>query len=103
MSREESRIVRTVVQVVPREDFTVFVYFDDGRIKLFDMSPHMGKGVFQPISNPKDFVAKCTVLNGTLAWDLSGRYDPTECLDIDPESIYASGTDVRDPLSEPAA
>ena len=30
----------------------------------------------------------CTILNDTLAWDVSGDRDSTKCLDIDPETLY---------------
>ena len=29
------------------------------------------------------------ILNDTLAWDLSGENDPTNCIDIDPEMLYS--------------
>ncbi len=32
---------------------------------------------------------RCTILNDTLAWDLSGTRDETNCIDIDPETLYA--------------
>jgi hypothetical protein len=91
-------MVPKVVQVKPTSDFKVFVYFDDGKIKLFDMNPFLNKGVFQQISNATDFIDKCTVMNGALAWDLSGRFDPANCLDIDPVTIYRDGVSVEDPL-----
>ena len=89
----------TVVQVKPNDDFTVHVYFADGKIKLFDMSSVIKKGgVFKQISAVKDFIEKCTVMNGTLAWDVGGNFDPYGCIDIAPETIYAKGKDVADPL-----
>ncbi len=30
----------------------------------------------------------CTILNGTLAWDVTGTRDCSKCLDIDPEMLY---------------
>ena len=77
-------MIRSVIQVLPKNNFKVYVYFDDGKIKLFDMS---------------HFIDKCTVLNGTLAWDLDGKYDGTNCIDIAPETIYENGKDVSDPLA----
>ena len=51
------------------------------------------------ISDIDNFLNKCTVMNGTLAWDLSGKFDPTNCIDMDPESIYMTSEDVMiDPL-----
>lgn len=96
-------MLHTVVQVKPTSDFKVYVYFSDGKIKLYDMVPLIGKGVFRQISNIDDFMEKCTVINGTLAWDIAGKLDPTKCLDIDPESIYTTGRDVADPLTEEIA
>jgi len=45
----------------------------------------------------------CTVLNGTLAWDVGGNFDSSKCIDIDPCSIYDSAQDVADPLLDKAA
>ncbi len=95
--------MKTVIQVLPRKDFKVYVYFDDGRIKLYDMDPHLGKGVFQKISNQNDFIEKCTVLNGTLAWDVAGNFDNYNCIDISPETIYDEGQDVGDQLNKVVA
>ncbi|MBF9017782.1 MULTISPECIES: DUF2442 domain-containing protein [unclassified Oceanispirochaeta] len=87
-----------VVQVIPNEDFSVIVYFSDGMIKQFDAKPLLNKGVFKKIADVVTFTEKCTVLNNTLAWDLSGNFDPYNCLDIDPDSIYENAKDVSDPL-----
>ena len=96
-------MIRTVIQVLPKDDFKVYVYFDDGKIKLFDMAHLIGQGVFQKISHLNDFIEKCTVLNGTLAWDLDGKFDGYNCIDIAPETIYEKGQDVSDPLGNSAA
>lgn len=89
--------MKTVIQVIPRIDFKVYVYFNDGKIKLFDMAHLIGRGIFKQISDANIFMKTCTVLNHTLAWDLNGNRDEYNCLDIDPETIYLNGTDVEDP------
>lgn len=96
-------MLHSVVQVKPTHDFKVYVYFSDGKIKLYDMYPHLGKGIFKQISDIATFIEKCTIINQTLAWDLGGHFNPYECLDIDPETIYTTGVDVADPLSKEAA
>lgn len=96
-------MLHAVVQVKPTHNFKVYVYFSDGKIKLYDMSPLLGKGVFKQVSDVDVFMKKCTVINQTLAWDVGGGFDEYKCLDIDPETIYAEGIDVADPLSEHAA
>lgn len=96
-------MIRSVVQVKPTRDCKVYVYFSDGKIKLYDMSPFIGKGVFKPLESIDFFVERCTVMNDTLAWDVAGTFDPRECIDIAPETIYADGTDVVDPLASGVA
>jgi Protein of unknown function (DUF2442) len=97
-------MLKKVIQVRPNSDFTVHVYFNDGKIKLYDMKPFLIRGVFLKISDINDFLNKCTVMNGTLAWDLSGKFDPNQCIDMDPESIYLNSSDVLiDPLEQESA
>jgi hypothetical protein len=96
-------MLKKVVQVKPNSDFTVYVYFEDGKIKLYDAKPLLNQGVFKQVSDIHNFVEKCTVMNDTLAWDLSGKFDPTNCIDIDPETIYSVSKDVVDPLEQDSA
>lgn len=78
-----------VVQVIPMKDYSVYVYFEDGKIVRYDMTPMLEKEVFVPLKDIDVFMDACTVLNDTLAWDLSNNRDNTSCLDIDPETLYA--------------
>jgi len=77
-----------VIQVIPTDNYKVYVYFDDGSIRLFDASGLVEKGVFKQLKDKSIFIDRCTVLNGTLAWDISGNYDVSECLDLDPFELY---------------
>jgi hypothetical protein len=87
-----------VVQALAGSDQTVYAYFSDGHIKQFDMKPLISKGgVFKPLKNESIFKGTLTVMNGTVAWDLSGKRDPSDCIDLDPFTIYESA-DVTDPL-----
>ena len=86
-----------VLQVVPTNDYKVYIYFADGKIKLFDASEIIRKGVFQQLQNIDLFKDSCTVLNDTLAWDTSGKFDPHNCLDLDPEELYNSCPEVQEP------
>ena len=78
-----------VVQVLPHEDYTVSVYFSDGKIVSYDASPLLDRGVFQALRDADVFMNRCTIMNDTLAWDVDGTGDPATCLDIDPETLYA--------------
>lgn len=86
-----------VIQVIPTNSYKVYVYFDDGSIRLFDASELVEKGIFKQLQDKNIFVDRCTVLNGTLAWDISGNYDTSECLDIDPFELY-NLPEVEEPL-----
>lgn len=86
-----------VMQVVPTDDYKVYIYFEDGKIKLFNASELIKKGVFQQLQDVELFKNSCTVLNDTLAWDLIGKFDPYNCLDLDPEELYNSCPDVKEP------
>ncbi len=76
-----------VVQVIPMNNISVYVYFEDGKIVCYDASPLLGKEAFRPLRDIEVFINTCTVLNDTLAWDIQGNRDNT-CLDIDPDTLY---------------
>jgi len=78
-----------IVQVVPHSDYTVSVYFVDGKIVVYDVKPKLEKGVFAALRDPVIFMERCKIMNDTLAWDLSGEDDPSNCIDIDPDTLYA--------------
>ena len=78
-----------VVQVIPMKDYSVYVYFEDGKIVCYDMSHMIEKDAFSLLKNVDIFMNTCTVLNDTLAWDISMNRDNTTCLDIDPDTLYA--------------
>ncbi len=89
-----------VIQVVAGEDRTVYAYFTDGTIHLYDMKPLIRKGgIFTNLNDRAFFKNKLTVMNHTIAWDISGCFDPTNCIDIDPYEVYQSEK-VDDPLEE---
>lgn len=86
-----------IFQVIPTDDYKVFVYFDDGKIKLYDAKPMIDKGgIFEKIKDKDAFKNKCTILNGTLAWDISGNRNVYECIDICPDTIYYYCKDAKE-------
>lgn len=89
----------SVMQAIAGEDFTVFAYCGDGAVRLVDVKPLLKKGgVFAQIADPVFFRERLTVLNDTVAWDMTGDRDETACVDLDPCEIYASAPVVDDPL-----
>lgn len=77
-----------VVQVVPQDDYTVYVYFDNGKIVLYDIKDKLNKTLFEPLKQIDTFKSTCTVLNNTLAWDIEGNRNKSKCIDIDPLTLY---------------
>lgn len=82
-------MIPEIVQVVPNENYTVTVYFEDGKIVLYDVTQLLEKEIFQPLKDKNIFINACTIINDTLAWDLEGNRDASKCIDIDPETLYA--------------
>ena len=78
-----------IVQVIPHEDFTVSVYFSDGKIVLYDIKPFLHQEVFSKLSDIDVFMVSCTILNDTLAWDIAGNRNEIECIDIAPDTLYS--------------
>ncbi len=78
-----------IVQVIPHEDYTVSVYFVDGKIVRYDVKPKLGRGVFKALENIEVFMDRCTIMNDTLAWDIDGTNNPASCIDIDPDMLYS--------------
>ena len=77
-----------IVQLVPHEDYTVTVYFSDGKIVRYNAKPKLEQGVFRELKDISFFVKSCKIMNDTLAWDLTGNNDPFQCIDIDPDFLY---------------
>ena len=73
----------SVVKVVPGEDFTLAVAFDNGEEGTLDMRPYLGFGVFQKISDYEHF-KRVLVAFDTIEWDRG--------VDLDPEFVYAKCT-----------
>ena len=87
-----------VLQAVPAEDMIVFAYMQDGTVRKLDMKPVIEKGgIFEQLKNPDIFKNTITVLNDTVAWDISGNRSNSDCIDIDP-FIVAECPVVTDPL-----
>lgn len=95
-------MIAQVLQVMPAENYKVYIYFSDGRVKLYDASHLIGKGVFKKLEDREFYFHRCTVLNGTLAWDVSGDFNPYECIDLDPDTLYNESVEVQDPLATTA-
>ncbi len=93
-----------VVQALAGEDYTVYIYFTDGAVRLLDAKPLIRQGgVFAPLRDADFFRERLTVLNDTVAWDIAGNRDPSACVDLDPCRLYETCPVVEDPLRDISA
>ncbi len=76
-------------QVTPTNNFKVLLYYDNGEIKLYDCAWILKEdGIFTEIHDIAAFKELCTIMNGTLAFDISRTRDPYNCIDICPDTVY---------------
>jgi len=96
---DKSLFMPKVLQVIPTNDYCIYVYFNDGSVRFFDMKPLIKpETVFEPLQNINYFKSKLTVINDTVAWDIGGNRDPRKCIDLDPYVLFELPA-VTDPLS----
>lgn len=92
------QIFPKVLQSVAGDNYTVYAYLNDGTVRCVDMKPMIAQGgVFEQLRDENFFTSRLTVLNDTVAWDLTGEHDPAQCIDIDPFTV-ADMPVVDDPL-----
>ncbi|MCL2821204.1 MAG: DUF2442 domain-containing protein [Oscillospiraceae bacterium] len=99
-NRDKTEFWPSVVQVVPADDFGIYVYFNDGSVRFFDVKPLIKPNtVFEPLSNIDYFKSKLTIINDTVAWDVGGNRDPRKCIDLDPFVLFKQPA-ITDPLHD---
>ena len=91
-------------QVFPTDDYLVYLYYDNGEIKIYDCKWILKEGgVFTKLHELEKFMQLCTVMNGTLAWDVSECRDSYNCIDICPDTVYQESIKTLiDPLKNSA-
>ena len=70
----------SVKEVIPRDDYTLSLVFENGEKGILDMKPILGFGVFKRIKDLDNF-KRVRVAFDTIEWDCG--------VDLDPEYIYA--------------
>jgi len=71
-------MVASVVRVVPREDFTLSIAFDNGDEGVLDIKPYLDFGVFARLKDYESFKRVCVTFD-TVEWECG--------VDLDPEFI----------------
>ena len=65
--------IPTVVQVIPYEDYTVDVYFDDGKIVCCHAEKDLSPNIFDRIKAYHIFMDKCMVLKWNIGMGCGWR------------------------------
>jgi hypothetical protein len=71
--------MESVTKVVPRDDFSLELWFNTGDHRIFDVRPYLDKGVFTRLQNPALFKQAFIALD-TVCWPGN--------LDIAPETLF---------------
>ena len=77
-----------VLKAVAGQNYTVYAYMRDGTVRKVSVK-HLVElgGIWERLKDEEFFRNALTVLNDTVAWDLTGKRDPYECIDIDPFAV----------------
>ena len=81
-------MIKNVKTVKPLEDYKVLVTFKDNKKVIYNAKSLLNKGMFSKLKNKETFNKCCKVMNNTLAFDILGRNDNTQCFDIAPDTLY---------------
>lgn len=84
---------RTIISVVPNDDFTLSISFDNGEKRLYDARPLLKKGtVFEPFADIKNFRRVYVDDAHCIAWDINPDIDSNVVwnnkVDLCPDSCY---------------
>ena len=81
-----------IYMAVPAGGKKVDCYFTNGAVRRYDVNRaiRMG-GVFAPLKNQAVFNRSLTVMDGVLSFDISGKRDPYDMVDICADVIYTEG------------
>ncbi len=84
---------RKIAAVVPHDDFTLTLIFDDGERRLYDMKPFLKDGtVFKPLKDKTVFSRVYLDENGAVSWDKDPSVDSRKVwsnkIDLCPDTCY---------------
>ena len=78
---------KKITGVVPNDDFTLTIRFDNGEKRLYDMRPLLKKGtVFEPLIQMENFRRVYVDDTHSVAWDI----DPS----VDSEKVWSNKVDL---------
>lgn len=90
---------KKIVGVIPNDDFTLTISFDNGEKRLFNVAPFLQKGtVFETFANIENFRRVYIDKENCIAWDIDPTVDSEEVwnnkVDLCPDSCYIDSVPV---------
>lgn len=90
---------KSITGVVPNNDFTLTISFDNGEKRLYDMRPLLKKNtVFEPFMNSDSFRRVYVDDTGCIAWDIDPNVDSGKVwrnkVDLCPDGCYIDSVPV---------
>ncbi len=84
---------KRIVDVIPNDDFTLTISFDNGEKRLYDVSPLLQKGtVFEPLADIDNFRRVYVDDTHCIAWDIDPNIDSKKVwnnkVDLCPDECY---------------
>lgn len=92
---------RKIISVVPNEDFTLIIGFDNGEKRLFDVMPLLKPNtVFEPFMDIHHFLRVYVDENHSIAWDIDPEIDSNEVwsnkVDLCPDTCYIDSVPIEE-------
>ena len=69
----------SIKEVKPLDEYKLLLTFENNEVRLFDMSPYLGKGIFKELKDKSKFNS-VKVCFDTIEWENEA--------DMDPEMLY---------------
>lgn len=96
---------RKIVGVIPKEDFSLVISFDNGEIRRFDMTPLLQPNtVFATFAKWEDFRRVYLDSNGCIAWDIDPMIDSNVVwnnkVDLSTDSCYVDSVPMNNGMGE---
>ena len=90
---------KTITSVVPNNDFTLTLSFDNGEKRIFDVAPLIEKGtVFETFSDLENFKRVYIDEEHCVAWDINPEIDSNVVwnnkVDLCPDACYVDSVPV---------
>lgn len=84
---------RKITNVVPNNDFTLTITFDNGEKRCYDMKPFLKKGtVFEPLIQKDVFCRVYLDEKSAISWDINPAIDSKKVwsnkIDLCPDTTY---------------